>query len=252
MKPRESPFDAAISELEDRMRPLQLALRPLQTVLDTLKKLRSPNEVLAQDGNNSEEIRQAEVPRPHAVFAEMTIREAAKLYLKITGTIKSTADIAAALERGGIQTVSKNFADSVRAGLQVEEFIHIPEGGPWGRWALAEWYPEHGKQAAEGKQAPEVEKAKPPKRGKINKWRPRRNVGPNRQNRKNRQNRILEVMRTDPSRPWSATAVAREVQMTPKIAGTVMWAMRKVGLLEKDPLVGYRIPPAAPTMRQAS
>jgi hypothetical protein len=92
---------------------------------------------------------------PSDAFFGMSIVDAAKKYLRMVKSKRTTADIVAALERGGITHSSKNFTNTVYAGLFRDE----KQGGDIVRvgkdWGLAEWYP--GKRRIKVKTIEEIE-----------------------------------------------------------------------------------------------
>src|SRR5689334_9512097 len=128
-----SPYDPVIADLEAR-------IRNMQTALETLKHLRAsftgdPIPLAATSTRTDTELR-------HDTFFSMTIAEAAKKYLNMVKITKSTADIAAALEVGGLKHSSKDFPANVRSIIgDREDFIRVPNGD----WGLAEWYPGAGR-----------------------------------------------------------------------------------------------------------
>ena len=81
----------------------------------------------------------------------MTIADAAKKYLMMVKKTRSTADIAIALEQGGLKHSSTNFPNNVRTIIwqKPDEFLRVPNGD----WGLVEWYPGkgRGRQAAKPK-----------------------------------------------------------------------------------------------------
>jgi len=146
MTPETSPFDAAISELEAR-------IQKLQGTLETLKLLRSGAEGTIP-GSASMTPRPGDAEVQHDSFFGMTIADATRKYLNMAKHTKSTAEIAEALETGGLKHASKNFQTTLRATLgQKEEFLRVN-----GEWGLAEWYPGLGR----GKKA----KAEKPKKAR--------------------------------------------------------------------------------------
>lgn len=130
-----SPFDTAITELKNRIRAMQIAL-------ETLEQLRSSPEGSVTGGVSSSFSRSNDNEVRHDTFFEMTIADAARKYLTMMKATKSNADIAAALEQGGLKHSSKDFPTTVRSVLgQREDFIRVPKGD----WGLAEWYPGIGR-----------------------------------------------------------------------------------------------------------
>src|ERR1035441_8974357 len=124
-----TPYDAAITDVETR-------IRNMQNALDTLKQLRASalGEPLPSGAGVSRSI-DSEVQ--HDSFFGMTIGDAAKKYLAMVKGTKSTADIARALETGGLKHTSKDFPTTVRSILGPrEDFIRVPNGD----WGLSEWY----------------------------------------------------------------------------------------------------------------
>ena len=72
-------------------------------------------------------------------FADLTVIEAAQIYLSTVKDPQSTADIADALERGGYPTESHNFRNTVRSVLDrhaktVGVIVKVHRN-----WGLAEW-----------------------------------------------------------------------------------------------------------------
>ena len=72
-------------------------------------------------------------------FADLTLTEAAQIYLSAVKDPQSTADIADALKRGGYRTKSRNFRNTVRSVLDrhaktVGEIVKVHKN-----WGLAEW-----------------------------------------------------------------------------------------------------------------
>ena len=78
-------------------------------------------------------------------FADLSLPEAAQIYLSTVKNPQSTADIADALKRGGYPTKSKNFSNTVRSVLDrhaktVGEIVKVHRN-----WGLAEWDRGRGK-----------------------------------------------------------------------------------------------------------
>lgn len=157
MSANPSPYDAAIEQLEGQ-------IRHLQSILDSLKVLRT-----APDGSplvfSSGASRDADVEIRHDTFFAMTIADAVRKYLGMVKVTKSTADIAAALERGGLKHSSKDFSTTVRSilGQQREVFTRVPNGD----WGLNEWYPGQGRGKKVKGEKPR--KKAPPKRSRAKK-----------------------------------------------------------------------------------
>lgn len=126
--PNATPYDAAIAEVQTK-------IEELKTTLATLLRLQAEH---GSSPSGSVSLRGNETDISHDTFFNMTIADAAKKYLLIVKTSKPTAEIAAALERGGLKHSSKDFPTTVRSILgQREEFTRVPNG----EWGLTEWYP---------------------------------------------------------------------------------------------------------------
>jgi hypothetical protein len=137
MMPETSPFDAAIAELEER-------IRSMQVTLDTLRAFRAHPEGAPPTPPANAHSGKGEVQ--HDSFFGMTIADAARKFLGIVKRTKSTAEIASALEAGGLKHASKDFQTTIRSTLaHKEEFLRVN-----GDWGLTEWYPGkgRGRQAA--------------------------------------------------------------------------------------------------------
>ena len=80
-----------------------------------------------------------------SAFADLTLTEAARVYLDMVKEPQSTAEIAQALEKGGYPTKSKNFSNTVRSVLDrhaktVGAIVKVRRN-----WGLAEWNRGRGK-----------------------------------------------------------------------------------------------------------
>jgi hypothetical protein len=126
-----SHYDAVIADLEARRNHLNVTIETLRQIRaqadsNALPPL-PPLGALVAGGV-------AEIA--HDAFFEMTIADAAIKYLKIVKQTRSTAEIAKALEAGGLKHSSKNFVTTIRSTLgQREEFRRVN-----GEWGLSEWY----------------------------------------------------------------------------------------------------------------
>jgi hypothetical protein len=218
--PKATPFDAAVAEV-------QAKIEELRTTLMTLLRLQ------AEHGGSlgSTTPRGTDTEISHDTFFNMTIGEAAKKYLSMVKTTKSTADIAEGLERGGLKHSSKDFATTVRSILGPrEDFTRVPNGD----WGLTEWYPGigRGKKAKPEKQT----KSRPPK-SKAKKPTVQEARSGN-----TRRVRILETMKTDLEKAWTAGDIAKALGESRKYIQSMMVAMMKDKELVKDTAGGYRLP----------
>lgn len=146
MTPEVGPFDAAIAEVEARIKNLQITL-------ESLKQLRA-----SADGATAASVADSrqEVEVQHDSFFGMTIADAVRKYLNMVKHTKSTAEIAEVLEQGGLKHASKDFQTTLRSVLGPrEEFLRVN-----GEWGLASWYPGLGRGRKPKTEKP-VKRAKP-------------------------------------------------------------------------------------------
>src|SRR5665213_4513926 len=128
------PYDTAIQDVESQ-------IADLQRTLETLLVLKERHEALTGQSSSPRASGNPE-SISHDTFFGMTISDAAQKYLSMTKATKSTADIAAALEHGGLKHSSKDFPANVRSIIgQRDEFVRVPNGD----WGLADWYPGLGR-----------------------------------------------------------------------------------------------------------
>jgi len=120
-------IDAAITVIKRKMSgPVDVAS------LAELGSLRAGNRALA--------VISADIASDE--FFGLSIKEAARKYLTMMKRKQSTKNIAAVLERGGLQHASKNFTTTVYSVLvRQSEFVRVG-----GDWSLAEWYPGRSKK----------------------------------------------------------------------------------------------------------
>lgn len=96
-------------------------------------------------------------------FLGRTIPDAAKMYLQIVRRPQTTQQIADALQKGGMETKSANFLNTVQTILrrvenQGGDIVRIPSG----EWGLGEWYPNLQRRrrgSGKGKDAAEADDA---------------------------------------------------------------------------------------------
>jgi hypothetical protein len=210
--PTQTPYDSAIEELEGK-------IRQFQSVLETLKSLRA-----SQSGDGAWPavtpgvLRENDAEIRHDSFFGMTIADAARKYLAMVKQTKSTADLAEALEQGGLKHASKNFPMTVRAIMgQREGFVRVNND-----WGLTEWYPGigRGRKAKPEKPARPTRKKKtseasaPPKKQATAERRPphhkkKRESEPGSEPIKAR---ILKLLSSNPSQKFDAHEIAEKIQ----------------------------------------
>lgn len=134
---KQDAYDAVAWYLEADINHLEAEIDQLKATLALLKELRATpiDRFLTATRPSDIEIR-------HDSFFEMTYVDAVKKYLGMMGRPQSTKEIADALERGGINHSSKNFAATIRSILcSKKEFIRVN-----GDWALSVWHPDIRKE----------------------------------------------------------------------------------------------------------
>lgn len=218
-----SPFDAAITELEARIRNMQITL-------ETLRQLRAEGGISSAPISPPASGRLKDSEVQHDTFFGMTIGDAAKKYLIMMKVTKPTADIATALEHGGLKHSSKDFPTTVRSVLrQREDFTRVPNGD----WGLTEWYPGmgRGKKSAPEKQQPAQAKAKPEPKAKSAEAAS-----------STRRERILTTMQADPGKEWTALRISKATNDPQrKYIQAMLSTMAKEGEIVKS-TKGYRLP----------
>lgn len=217
---KSTPFDSAVSEVQTK-------IEELKTTLATLLRLQGE-----YGGAPVAQSRGAETAISHDTFFNMTIGDAAKKYLAMVKSTKSTAEIGTALEQGGLKHSSKAFPTTVRSILgQREDFTRVPNGD----WGLTEWYPGmgRGKKPKAEKSAKPKSKAKAAKTGKSAETPA---GGPT------RKQRIMATIKTDTGKAWTAGEIATATNDERRLIQATMSVMASGGELSKDPDGGYRLP----------
>lgn len=233
-----SPFDAAIAELESRIRNMQITL-------ETLKQLRTEGGgVSTGNAFANVNLRPGESEVQHDTFFGMTIGDAAKKFLIMSKATKSTADIAAALEQGGLKHSSKDFPTTVRSVLRNrEDFLRVPNGD----WGLSEWYPGMGrgkKGTAEKPEKPATAKSQSkPRASKKKATLDTEEASPAATNAgQTRRERILLTMQSDPTKAWTAGGIAKASgDPSRKFIQAMLVRMVADGEIEKAESSGYRL-----------
>ena len=157
----------------------------------------------------------------HDSFFQMTIADAAKKYLVMVKTTKSTADIASALELGGLKHSSKDFPLTVRSILhQSGGFTRVPNGD----WGLTEWYPGMGRGR------------KPKSDAKT----PKLKTSPNKKKIKRRE-AVIQTMKTDPEKEWTTAEIAAVTGGLKHSVGNVLVKLSKDGKQVSKTQKGYRL-----------
>ena len=137
----EVDYATVLEDLEARKATLQAAI-------DSIKALMGQGalEAITANKSSSGETRNPDDVGPGA-FHGMSIAQAAKKYLGIVRTKQSTGDIAAAIRKGGIETVAKNFYSNLYSILQRDrDFLKLGT-----MWALSEWHPTRPAHTPKGR-----------------------------------------------------------------------------------------------------
>ncbi len=211
-----TPYDAGILDVEARIRNMQVAL-------ETLKQLRA--SYLGEPAHASPvATRTADTEVQHDTFFGMTIADASKKYLTMMKATKSTADIAAALELGGLKHSSKDFSSNVRSIIgNRDEFIRVPNGD----WGLIEWYPGQGR----GKKAKPEKKAK---RKAVKRTRGKAQ-GPT------QEQRILDHMKSVFPKDWLSSEIATALGVKRESVQSTLSRLAKEGAIVTKADTGYRL-----------
>ncbi|MEK7405726.1 MAG: hypothetical protein AAB225_11515 [Acidobacteriota bacterium] len=194
---------------------VEARIQHLQTVLETLRQLRAMADGTAVSLPPTVARAGGEAEIAHDTFFGMTIAEAARKYLGIVKASKSTGEIAAALEQGGLKHASEDFGTTLRSIIgRREEFIRVPNGD----WGLTEWYPGMRKE----------KKAKPtsaPKKAPKQK-RPRAR-------KETLAERILSTMKADPTAAWLPKMISDAIGANNRSVQSTLTSMAKDGKILK-------------------
>ncbi len=224
-----TPYDAAIVDLEGR-------IRYFETMLESMKQLRSqisgsPMAVPSTNGQSSGGGTEIQ----HDSFFGMTIGDAANKYLKMAKATKPTGDIASALERGGLKHSSKDFNTTVRSVLGGrEDFLRVN-----GDWGLTEWYP--GMRIKDRKPKPGTSAAEPvsSETGDSGNNRPKKDWVP-----KGNAKAIIAFLAMNPESSYTAITVAREIKSDkPASVASLLSELAKRGFIGRGVPNGYTANP---------
>ena len=215
----QGPYDTAIQDVESQIADLQRTLETLLVLKERHEALNGQSSSPRASGN-PESI-------SHDTFFGMTISDAAQKYLSMKKATKSTADIASALEQGGLKHSSKDFAANVRSiiGQKTDEFVRVPNGD----WGLADWYPGLGRGRKMKPEKPVKGKAKKRKGSRSKAGKPKL------------EDQIIAAMRVDQGKDWTSTEVANAIGARRTSVQSTMSRMAKDGKAIMKSLLGYRL-----------
>jgi hypothetical protein len=132
-------YEAVLHDLLARRRELDATIAVLRRAIDDGEV--RPGEPRGECGAPEPGGGLASPPATDAFFG-MSIADAARKYLRLRKRKAATAELAQALEQGGLTHASENFVATVSAILSREsrragEIVKVARG----EWGLSEWYP---------------------------------------------------------------------------------------------------------------
>jgi hypothetical protein len=136
-------YSAFLSDLEAKKAAIEAAIASLRSVMALgALAIGQGGDLPAVAGSASSiSIHNGEVP--NGAFLGKSIPEAAKFYLEIIKRKQTTREIAEALQRGGMESTSRNFVGIVHAVLDRARKSPNPAIVRIGtQWGLAGWYPK--------------------------------------------------------------------------------------------------------------
>ena len=169
---------------------------------------------------------------PAGAFHGKSIPEAAKLYLSIVKTKRTTKEIADGLREGGMETRGKNFEIIVGSALyriakNPGEIVRVK-----GAWGLAEWWPAGVRTSQEkgnGRKAKKVrpKSAKATLRAESN-------------GQKKPQEQIAELLRSNPTKTYTLQDVSEALNLNTRGVGLTLGRLAAKNQAEKVETGKYR------------
>ncbi len=135
----EIDYSAVLADLEARRAMLDSAIAGLRLIVGQGQGALVEPGALAVTGPRSDASQGVTEAREivPGTWHGLSVAEAARKFLEMTKKKQRTKDIAEALQRGGIESLSGNFYGGVFTTMQRrKDFIKLGKF-----WALAEWYP---------------------------------------------------------------------------------------------------------------
>lgn len=188
---------------------------------------------------------------PPGAFHGLSIPKAAVMYLKMVKQKQKSTDIASALQRGGIETQSKNFPNQVHAALdraatgKNAEVMKLHDAF----WGLREWFPASIRANVAANPPSPKKKSKNSKKGakvaarKANgKVAPQETPAYKEPGAESTEGKILSAMKSNASKDWAPKEVA-EAAGIPRVQ-TVHFLLGKLAfrnLVERNAEGNFRI-----------
>ncbi|HEX4784725.1 MAG TPA: hypothetical protein VH350_10305 [Candidatus Sulfotelmatobacter sp.] len=189
---------------------------------------------------------------PNGAFLGMSIPDATKLYLEIIKKKQTSREIADALQKGGMETNSKNFPQMVhsvldRASKANSGIVKLDRS----HWGLATWYPASLRSA--GKYQGRVAGRKKPRKGKVAAKAgkpPLLLAGPSAAPaaKAKANERAVEYLQTQPHAEHSLEAVGQHLGMGIKGARLILGKLVKAGTVRMSAPGMYTVAPFRPTV----
>ncbi len=195
---------------------------------------------------------------PAGAFLGKSIPDATKLYLEIVKKKQTSAEIAEALKKGGMETKSKNFPQMVHSVLDRARKAENPQIVKLDRshWGLATWYPASlrsaGKYQGRGAGRKKTRKGKLAGKAAAKStalapiWMP---PAPNVSQAKGKAHeRAVEYLQTQPNAEHSLESVGHHLGMGIKGARLILGKLVKAGKVRMSAPGMYTVTPFRPTV----
>jgi hypothetical protein len=174
---------------------------------------------------------------PNGAFLGKSIPEAARLYLEIIKKKQTSREIAEALQKGGVESTSKNFIGMIgpvleRARRNANPVI-VKVGNQWG---LSSWYPKGilNATAPPAAKRKAVKKRKKAAEAKAAATEPASVAG-------KASDRAVAFMSSKPGTAFAVADVGAHIGMGTKGARLVLGKLAKAGKIEKSGVDLYRV-----------
>jgi len=186
---------------------------------------------------------------PAGAFLGKSIPDAAKLYLEIVKKKQTSKEIADALQKGGMETTSKNFQQMVHSVLDRARkasnsgIVKLDRS----HWGLATWYPASLQSAGayQGRGA----SRKKGRKGKAAKAPPTSQkamatpiVVAARPGGPTARQRTMQLLADHAPEQYSGNEVSKQLGISPQVAGMMLGQLANGGLIRKTPEGTYFAP----------